>query len=125
MLTEKLSHYFPGASFNWTSEGDWSTLEWFGPGDKPSEAEFTALPAVAPVPAFVTRAQAKIALARAGHYEQAATLIQAAGLEATIWWNEAETFRFDHPLVDAMCAELEIDEEAKADLFRAASEIVG
>lgn len=83
----------------------------------------------ATIPQAVTRAQAKIALARTGYYEQAETLINAipgsAGLEARIWWNEAETFRFDHPLVDAMCMAMTppISAEAKADLFRAAAVI--
>ena len=44
MSSDKLSHYFPDASWNWPSENDHSTLQWFGPGDKPTEAELAALP---------------------------------------------------------------------------------
>ena len=44
MSSEKISHYSPGASWNWPSENDYSTLQWFGPGDKPTEAELAALP---------------------------------------------------------------------------------
>ncbi|NKX40360.1 DUF4376 domain-containing protein [Rhodobacteraceae bacterium R_SAG2] len=43
MLGEKLSHYYPDAQWACSSEGDLSTLQWFGPGDKPTEAEISAL----------------------------------------------------------------------------------
>ena len=44
MNADKLSHNFPGAQWNWTSVDDYSTLEWFGPGEKPTEAELASLP---------------------------------------------------------------------------------
>lgn len=101
-------------------EGEPVSIGWLYDGEGFSEG---ALPP--PVPEFVTRAQAKIALARAGYYEQAAALIAQAGLEAQIWWSEAETFRFDHPLVDLMCAQMTppISPEAKAELFINAEKI--
>ena len=44
MITRKIAHYFPDARWNWPSEGDYATLQWFGPGEKPTEAELAALP---------------------------------------------------------------------------------
>ena len=43
MSGDKLFHYFPGAEWSWSSDGDYSTLQWFGPGDKPTEVEIDAL----------------------------------------------------------------------------------
>ena len=43
MIAQKIVHYFPGAQWNMTGE-TYATLQWFGPGDKPTEAEFAALP---------------------------------------------------------------------------------
>lgn len=96
----------------------------------PADTVFTPVePGPAPVPQAVSRAQAKIALSRAGYLNQAKALIEAIpgsdGDEARIWWNEAETFRFDHPLVDAMCAQLDppITPEGKEQLFRDAEQV--
>jgi len=42
-ITEKLLHYYPDAQFALTSDADFSTLQWFGPGDAPDETTFAAL----------------------------------------------------------------------------------
>ena len=44
MIGHKLSHYYPEASWAWPSEAIYATLQWFGPGAKPTEAEIAALP---------------------------------------------------------------------------------
>ena len=43
MSGNKLSHYFPNNEWAWMSEGDYATLQWFGPDEKPTEAELDAL----------------------------------------------------------------------------------
>jgi len=43
MIAEKLTHYYPGAKWNMTG-GTYDKLEWFGPGEKPTEAEIAGLP---------------------------------------------------------------------------------
>ena len=43
MIADKLTHYFPGAQWNMTGE-TYDKLEWFGPGEKPTEAELASLP---------------------------------------------------------------------------------
>lgn len=92
-----------------------------GPDGQITEIPFT--PPVEPVPVEVTQAQAKIALERAGLYAAAEAAINAAGVEAQIWWNCALTFRRDHPLIGAMAAALGITEEQVDDLFRVAATI--
>lgn len=102
----------------------WDGGAWILPDTAQRAAyEATIAPPPPAVPEFVTRAQAKIALIRAGYYDAAAALIAQAGLEAQIWWNEAETFRFDSPLVEAMCEQIPIPPEEKAELFIAAQSI--
>lgn len=77
------------------------------------------------VPEFVTRAQAKIALARAGLYEQVVAVIAAAPLEAQIWWAEADTFRRDNQWVAAIGGQLvlPLSKEQTDTLFVNASKV--
>lgn len=82
-------------------------------------------PTPEPVPEFVTRAQAKIALARAGLYEQVVAVIAAAPLEAQIWWAEADTFRRDNQWVAAIGGQLvpPLSKEQTDTLFMNASKV--
>lgn len=77
----------------------------------------------ASVPQSVSRAQAKISLARAGLLEQANALIAQAGVEAQIWWQDASTFDRNHPLIEQIGGALEQDEEAIDELFRVAASV--
>lgn len=54
------------------------------------------------VPSEITPAQAKIALSRAGKLAAVEAAATAAGGETLIWWNEALSFRRDHPAITAM-----------------------
>lgn len=81
-------------------------------------------PAPPQVPQAVTRAQAKIALARANLFEAAVEAIAAAPLEAQIWWSEADTFRRDNEWVAAIGAVLGLDTAEIDALFIAAAQIV-
>jgi hypothetical protein len=44
MIADKLIHHYPGAQWNMTGE-TYESLEWFGPGDKPTKSEIDALSA--------------------------------------------------------------------------------
>lgn len=93
------------------------------------EVEVPAASVVVPgeevgVPAVVTRAQAKIALARASLFEAAVEAIAAAPLEAQIWWTEADTFRRDNQWVATIGAVLGLDAGEIDALFIAAAQIV-
>lgn len=54
------------------------------------------------VPNEVTRAQAKVALLRAGKLVATQTAVASIGGEAQIWWDEAITFKRTNPLVVAL-----------------------
>lgn len=79
--------------------------------------------APAPVPQTVTKAQAKIALARAGLLDDAQALIEQADVEARIWWQDAQTFDRNHPLIEQIGAALGLDAEAINQLFRVAATV--
>lgn len=69
MSGDKLSYYFPGTQWSWPSENDYSTLQWFGPGDKPTEAELDAL-AWPPVLSLADSKTAKLAELAAVRWER-------------------------------------------------------
>lgn len=122
MSGDKLLHYYPGAQFNWSREGDWTALEWQGPGEQPTEAEFATLPwPVAPVPDPVTTRQAKLALFAAGMLDAADAALAQAGKAAQIEWEYAVTFERSNPLIAQVGGALGLTEEQIDDLFRAAA----
>lgn len=82
----------------------------------------SSVPASTPrVPEFVTRRQAKRALLDAGLYSAAETAILSAGTAAVIDWQDADTFRRDNPLIEAMRLALSLTHTQVDDLFRAAA----
>jgi hypothetical protein len=81
-------------------------------------------PAPAPsVPQEVTRAQAKIALLRAGLLDQVEAAVSAAGGEDAIWYADALTWRRDNPYVASLGADLGLSPEQVDNLFLAAGTI--
>jgi hypothetical protein len=124
VTADKLLHYHPGAQFNWTSEGDWSALEWQGPGEKPDEAEFAALPwPISPVPAFITPRQAKLALLGLGKLDEIDAAVAASDRATQISWEYAIEFRREDPLLNSLAASLGWTAEGLDDFFRDAAAI--
>lgn len=100
------------------------------PGDLYSGGVFTRPdPPPASVPASVSMAQARIALARAGVSESTVdSLIEALpdGLtktEARIWWQRSNEVQRAHPVVALMAPALGLDTEELDNLFREAATV--
>lgn len=107
---------------------DWVETEEAGPGWLWSEAGgFTPPeeePDAAPVPAVVSRLQARLALMSAGLLQAVEDHISASG-DATLQlvWAEATEWRRDSPTIATIAAALELTEDQVDALFRAAGEI--
>lgn len=67
MSGDKFRHYFPGIEYNWPSEADYDTLT--VDGEKPSQADFDALP-WPPVPTLNEAKAAKLAELAALRWER-------------------------------------------------------
>lgn len=80
-------------------------------------------PASVPVPASVSRAQAKIALSRAGLLSAVAQKVSEAGGEVAIWFEDALNWRRDNPNVAALGTSLGLTEEQIDGLFLSAAQI--
>jgi hypothetical protein len=63
-------------------------------------------PVVSSVPQVVTRAQAKIAMLRAGILGAVEAAVDAAGGEAEIWYRDALTWSRDNPYINSLGAQL-------------------
>lgn len=74
----------------------------------------------APVPAIVSRRQAKLALLDAGLLDDAETIVASADQETRINWTDAVEFRRDHPLIAAIGGALNMTSDQIDDLFRLA-----
>lgn len=100
------------------------------PGDLYSGGVFTRpAPPAPPVPASVSMAQARIAMARAGISEATVdALIEALpnGLtktEARIWWQRSNEVQRAHPVVALMAPALGLDSDDLDELFREAASV--
>jgi len=99
------------------------------PGDIYSGGVFTRPAAQPPVPAAVSMAQARIALARAGISEATVdALIEAmpnglAKTEARIWWQRSNEVQRAHPVVALMAPALGLDSDDLDELFREAASV--
>lgn len=80
-------------------------------------------PPSAPVVAVVEMRQARLALHRAGLLTAVNAAVAAAGGEAQIEWEFAQTVRRDHVLVQTLGASLGLTEQQLDDLFVAAAAI--
>jgi hypothetical protein len=69
----------------------------------------------------VTPVQAKRALNNAGLYEAALAAVQAAGVEAQIYWDSAKTFEFDNSWIQSIGTSLNLSQQDIQDLFDAAA----
>lgn len=78
-----------------------------------------------PVPASVSRAQAKIALSRNGLLASVEQAVAAAGREVAIWFADALTWRRDNPNILSLGASLNLTPDQIDDLFRQAAQIDG
>lgn len=82
---------------------------------------------VTPVPASVTRRQARIVLSRHGYLATVEAALAGmegqAGEEARIEWADASEFRRDHPLIAAIAAILGLTEQQIDALFIEAAAI--
>lgn len=97
-------------------------------GKPPTDAQIAkalATPEPAPVPASVTRAQAKIALFRTGHLDAVKVLVQEAGGEVQLWFDEATTWERQNPNVLALGGPngLKLTDAEIDDLFVLAAQI--
>ena len=120
MIANKLSHYFPGAQWNMTGE-TYDTLEWFGPGDKPTEAELDSLAIPQPVPSSVSPLQIRKALRQMELKASIDAYIATQDDETQESWEYAVQIDRDNPLIAAAAAELEKTEAEIDDLFRLAA----
>lgn len=76
------------------------------------------------IPFRVTRAQAKIALHRAGLLAQVqAIVVESDDVELALWWSEAGTWERTNSYVQALGARLGLDSQAVDNLFRSAASI--
>lgn len=87
----------------------------------PETGEFTAAVVAQPVPAVVSRLQAKAALFQAGLLSQVEAAISEADPIVQMAWADAIEFRRQSPVILAMAGELNLSEAQVDDLFRAAS----
>ena len=94
MIADKLTHYFPSAQWNMTGE-TYASLEWFGPGDMPTEAEIDAL-AWPPGPTqddFRHAVQSHIdAIAQSRQYDSGVSLASYRNDPNQAWADEAAAF---------------------------------
>lgn len=80
-------------------------------------------PIVKHVPQSVSRAQAKIALNRAGLLDQVNAIVAAADIETQLAWNEALTFERSSPTVAKLAAALNLSSDQLDALFITAAGI--
>ncbi|GBU19354.1 MULTISPECIES: hypothetical protein [Methylobacterium] len=81
-------------------------------------------PEAGPAPVVdVTRAQAKIALHRAGYLDQVKVLVEEEGGEVAIWFAEANMWQRANPHVETLGAALGLSAAQIDDLFRLAAQI--
>lgn len=73
-----------------------------------------------PVPAQVSRLQAKQALRIAGNLDAVETAIAAASKEVQIYWADAPIFHRDHPTLLSMATAVQMSSDQVDALFRAA-----
>lgn len=82
-------------------------------------------PPPAPVPEEVSSAAAIIALSRAGLLEAVKAAVAAAeaagNVETRLWFDRAQTWRRDHPVVASLGQAVELTAAEIDDLFRAAA----
>jgi hypothetical protein len=113
----------PGAQFVMV-EG--AITEWHTPDiPQPTEEEIAAkmVELQNPVPAVVSRFQARAALHTAGLLEQVEAAVASAGPLAQMAWADAVEFRRDSPTIAALAAEIGLSSAQIDDLFRTAAQI--
>ena len=76
-----------------------------------------------PVPATISRFQARQRLYQMGLLDDAEALVVAQGTEAAMAWEDVYEFRRDSQLVNDIAPELGMDQNALDDFFRVASTI--
>lgn len=117
-----------GLPFAWNPDGEFFGRENLSPAQN---AQLDALilahdPNNVPVkiPASVSSAQAKIALARNGLYDQVKTIVAAYPLEVQLWFSDAGVWERYNPYVMGIGIELGLTEAQIDNLFVQASLIV-
>lgn len=121
-LDEALNFARPGSQWAITAN-DYDSLDWRGPGEKPTLEELQAAWASMPAPAVVVPFRSlAFALLEAGLYSQ----VKAAALatpQGEIWWNTAQstTVSRDHPFVAALASAVGQTPEEIDAIFAAAA----
>ncbi len=87
-----------------------------------AQATFEPIPPP-PVPAKVSRMQAKLALNAAGLLDDVEAYMATAAEETRIYWAEVSELHRDHPILVAAVGALGLSEAQVDDLFRAAAAI--
>ena len=121
-LVDAMRRLRPGAA--WTAVAGAIVMDDGSP--PPSEAEIAvalASPEVAPVPASVTRFQARAALLAAGLLDDVEATIAGADRFVQIAWADAASFERTSPTIAALAAALGLTDQQLGDLFRAAATI--
>ena len=77
-----------------------------------------------PVPATVSRMQAKLALNAAGRLDQVEAGVASASREVQLYWAEVSEIHRDHAILAQMTTALGLTSAQVDDLFRAAAQIV-
>ena len=73
-----------------------------------------------PVPGSVSRLQGRLALLDAGLLATVEAAVNAAGGATLIWYQDAQNWRRDDPILNGLGTAIGLSEEDKDDLFRAA-----
>lgn len=74
-----------------------------------------------PVVTQVTSAQAKIALYKKGLFDQVKSIIPQYGMEASLWFDNANTWDRGNPYVQGITAQLGLTPEQEDDLWNLAA----
>src|SRR5690554_6629576 len=91
-LVDKLMHGWPGAEWNWPSTDNYETLEWFGPGEKPTLQEIEAVSgAELPVYRFAIQRMLE-ARAAERQYDSAISIATYTNSSVPQWAAEAQAF---------------------------------
>lgn len=97
ILGEVLGRNWPDDQWNWTNEGDYSTLEWFGPGPKPSMAQINAA-TVGFVSPYRLYKSTLIRRLTEGEAVTLTALLDASPVKSKMLWEASEWLGSDDPL---------------------------
>lgn len=125
-LTEKLLAHYPGAAWSLSGE-DYEGLDWYGPGDKPTEADLQALDEPEPVPDEVSNFQGRTILRHIGLFAEVEAAINAIPDETERAMAQDAfargAFRRKSELIARIQSDLKISDALADDLFRQAAQI--